>query len=148
MTVLRRVLGYAVDDNPTRIDRDVGWAFLSTHAYWGRWRDRDTVEGQIAGAWRIVGAYVESSGATVGFARAVSDGFALAYLADLFVESAHRGHGLGNALVSAMIEDGPGGDFRWMLHKDDAHSLYARFGFEPPDRTYLERPSRLHREIG
>ena len=50
--------------------------------------------------------------------------------------------GLGVAVVRTMIEDGPGATFRWTLHTDDAHGLYARFGFAPPDRTYLERPSR------
>jgi ribosomal protein S18 acetylase RimI-like enzyme len=143
VTVIRRVPGYELDDDPARVNRDVVWAFLSAHAYWGRWRDRDTVNGQVAGAWRVVGAYVESTGAMVGFARAVSDGFALAYLADLFVDPGCRGRGLGNALVTAMIEDGPGAGFRWMLHTADAHSLYAKFGFERPDHTYLERPGRM-----
>lgn len=148
MTVVRRVAGYVLDDDCERVDRDVVWAFLSAHAYWGQWRDRDTVDGQVAGAWRVVGAYVESTGTMVGFARAVSDGFALGYLADLFVEPRHRGHGLGTALVAAVIEDGPGADFRWMLHTADAHDLYAHFGFERPDQTYLERPGRMRREPG
>ena len=41
-----------------------------------------------------------------------------------------------------MIEKGPGAHFRWMLHTGDAHGLYAKAGFRPPDRTYLERPGR------
>jgi len=76
----------------------------------------------------------------VGFARAVSDGVALAYLADVYVEKAARGRGIGAALVHAMIEEGPGVGFRWMLHTLDAHGLYRRFGFREPDATYLERP--------
>ena len=39
-----------------------------------------------------------------------------------------------------MVDDGPGADFRWMLHTADAHGLYERFGFAAPDPTYLERP--------
>ena len=77
----------------------------------------------------------------VGFARAFSDGVAAAYLADLFVLRAHRGRGLGARLVQAMIDDGPGAKMRWMLHTADAHDLYARYGFGPPDSTYLERPA-------
>ncbi|MGH3758818.1 GNAT family N-acetyltransferase [Actinophytocola sp.] len=114
---------------------------MSTQAYWGRWRDRAQVERQLAGAWRVVGAY-DRAGAMVGFARAVSDGVALAYLADVFVVERARGHGLGKSLVQAMIEDGPGADFRWMLHTADAHGLYHRFGFTEPDTTYLERPGK------
>jgi GNAT superfamily N-acetyltransferase len=75
----------------------------------------------------------------VGFARAVSDGVALAYLADVYVEPSARGQGIGRARVEEMIERGPGARFRWMLHTADAHGLYGRFGFAPPDDTYLER---------
>jgi GNAT superfamily N-acetyltransferase len=133
---------YEVDDNPERIDLDTVWVFLSTEAYWGRWRTREIVEQQVRSAWRVVGAYEQPTGALVGFARAVSDGCSLAYLADVFVLPAHRGKGLGVQLVRAMIDDGPGAEFRWMLHTRDAGSLYAKFGFAPPTPRYLERPPR------
>lgn len=132
--------GHQIDDDPARVDRDAVWRFLSTDAYWGRWRTRADLEKQIAGAWRVVGAY-DAGGRTVGFARAVSDGVAFAYLADVYVDPSTRGLGLGVAIVRFMIDDGPGRDFRWTLHTADAHGLYARFGFAPPDPTYLERPS-------
>jgi GNAT superfamily N-acetyltransferase len=132
---------YAFDDDPGRIDRDVVWQFMSDHAYWGQWRDRDVVNRQIDASWRTVGCY-DAEGAMVGFARAISDGISLAYLADVFVLPAHRGHGLGVALVDVMIEQGPGAHFRWMLHTGDGHGLYAKAGFRPPDETYLERPGR------
>jgi GNAT superfamily N-acetyltransferase len=136
---------YELDDNPDRIDRDAVWAFLSNEAYWGRWRDRADVERQIAEAWRVVGCFHRNDG-LVGFARAVSDGVALAYLADVFVVAAHRGHGLGGRLVSTMIDEGPGADFRWLLHTADAHDLYRRFGFAEPDHTVLERPVNFRAE--
>jgi GNAT superfamily N-acetyltransferase len=132
------VPAYEIDDDPARVDLDVVWDFLSTEAYWGRRRERADVEAQVRGAWRVVGAY-DAGGALVGFARAVSDGVGTAYLADVFVLGAHRGNGLGRALVRAMIEEGPGASFRWMLHTADAHGLYEGFGFAPPDATYLER---------
>lgn len=131
-------MDFETDDDPTRIDVDVVWTFLSEQAYWSRWRERSDVERQLAGAWRLVGAY--SGGRMIGFARAVSDGVAIAYLADVFVVDSARGHGVGKALVRAMIDDGPGGEFRWMLHTADAHAMYARFGFRAPGDTYLERP--------
>jgi GNAT superfamily N-acetyltransferase len=139
VAILRTVAGYECDDDPGRIDGEVVWRFLSRDAYWGRWRGRVDVERQLDGAWRVVGAYTTATGAMVGFARALSDGVALAYLADVFVLPEHRGHGIGTALVAAMIEDGPGDGFRWMLHTNDAHGLYAKFGFAAPDATYLER---------
>lgn len=132
---------FELDDDPGRVDRDALWTFLTTEAYWGRWRRREDVERQLDSAWRVVGVYASATGRMVGFARAVSDGVALAYLADLYVSADARGHGLGKALVQVMVDDGPGADFRWMLHTADAHDLYGRFGFAPPDPTYLERPS-------
>ena len=134
--------GYDVDDDPARIDVDAVWAFLSQDAYWGRWRSRPDVERQIAGAWRVVGCYHGDDG-LVGFARAVSDGVALAYLADVFVVEGHRGYGLGRRVVSTMIDEGPGANFRWLLHTADAHALYRQFGFAEPDQTVMERPARL-----
>ena len=134
---------YELDDNRARVDLDVVWGFLSSEAYWGRWRTRDVVEEQIRSAWRVVGAYEKTSGEMIGFARAVSDGCAVAYLADVFVVGAHRGQGIGARLVRTMIDDGPGAKFRWMLHTRDAHDMYAKFGFAPPGDRYMERPERF-----
>jgi hypothetical protein len=69
---------YEVDDDPARVDVDTAWEFLSTEAYWARWRTRGVVEQQIRTAWRVVGAYESPSGKQAGFARAVSDGLAIA----------------------------------------------------------------------
>ena len=131
---------YEVDADPNRIDREVVWSYLHDEAYWGRGRTRADVEKQLDGAWRVVGAYADD-GAQVGFARAVSDGVAVAYLADVFVLKDHRRRGLGRRIVQTMIDDGPGADFRWLLHTGDATFLYASFGFRPTDRTVLERPA-------
>ena len=132
-------MAYEVSDDAARVDVDAAWAFLSTEAYWARWRTREDVERQVAGAWRVVGCYA-ADGAMVGFCRAFSDGVAIAYLADVYVLPAHRGAGLGRRMVQVMVEDGPGRDFRWLLHTADAHGLYASFGFAPPDGTLMERP--------
>lgn len=137
---MRTIGDYSLDDSPARVDRDALWAFLSEQAYWGGWRSRSVVERQLESAWRVVGCYA-ADGAMVGFARAVSDGCALAYLADVYVLAPHRGQGLGRSLVEEMIDRGPGSEFRWLLHTRDAHDLYRRFGFREPDSTLLERPS-------
>ncbi|GAA4538344.1 GNAT family N-acetyltransferase [Amycolatopsis samaneae] len=137
---MRTVGVYELDDDLARVDLDVVWKFLSTEAYWARWRTREQVEEQVRTAWRVVGAYETAGGRQVGFARAFSDGVAMAYLADVFVVADARGTGLGKELVREMIDNGPGANFRWMLHTSDAHELYRRYGFtEHTAGRYLER---------
>lgn len=134
--------GAAADltDDPDAVDLDVVWEFIDTQAYWGGWLPREKVEAQVRGAWRVISAHVD--GVMVGFARAVSDGVAVAYLADVFVAPSFRGGGIARAVLTMMIDDGPGADFRWMLHTLDAHDLYRPFGFTDPTDRYLERPPR------
>ena len=102
--------------------------------------ERQATDGQD-GERPLVAAY-DGDGSMVGFARALSDGVALAYLADVYLEASARGSGLGAALVRFMIDDGPGAGFRWMLHTADAHGLYRKLGFVEPGSTLLERPRR------
>ena len=143
---MRRAIddGYELDDDPSRVDVDAMVQFLTTEAYWGRWRKRDEIVAQLSAAWRVVGLYrgpVDKGGAMVGFARAVSDGVAFGYLADVYVEPAHRGRGLGRALVKELVEGNGAGAFRWMLHTRDAHGLYAGLGFAAPGPDVMERPA-------
>ena len=132
---------YIADTARQRIDRDWVWRMLSTEAYWGRWRDREHVEAAIDGAWRLVGVYERESGSQVGFARAFSDAVNEAFLADVIVDPGARGRGVGKLLLRTMIDDGPGAAFRWTLFTDDAHGLYAQFGFTAPDHRAMVRPS-------
>src|SRR5512142_1510997 len=137
---MRRAVGnYELDDDPARIDPAAAAAFLTTEAYWGRWRTEQDIGRQLAAAWRVTGAY-DAAGEMVGLARAISDGGS-AYLADVYVLAAHRGRGLGKAIVAMMIEEGPGAGLRWMLHTSDAYGLYRQFGFAPPPDNYMERPA-------
>jgi len=70
---MRRAVGnYELDDDPARIDPAAAAAFLTTEAYWGRWRAEQDIRRQIATAWRVIGAY-DAAGAMVGLARAISD---------------------------------------------------------------------------
>lgn len=129
--------------NVDRVDRDWLWHELVEHAYWAKYRTRDMFEHQLETAWRVVGAYDAVSGRMVGFARAFSDGVALAYLADVYVHGHERGRGIGAAILRVMIDEGPGCEFRWVLHTSDAHGLYTKFGFTAPDFTLMQRDSRL-----
>ena len=68
-----------------------------------------------------------------------------ACLADVYVLEDHRGRGLGVELVRAAVDESPFSHARWMLHTQDAHGLYERFGFGPAEERYLERPPAAER---
>jgi GNAT superfamily N-acetyltransferase len=132
--------GFEVDDDRERIDVDAVHDFVSNHSYWAPGRPRDEQERLVREAQRVVGVYEGER--QIGFARAVSDGASVTYLADVYVLPEYRGRGLGVELVREMIENGPYADKRWILHTADAHELYAKFGFGPPSERVMERPRR------
>ncbi len=96
--------GFEVDDDRARIDIDAVHAYISGESYWGRGRSREFVERTIEGSLRVVGLYRAAE--QVGFARAVSDGATVAYLADVYVLGEHRGRGLGVELVREIVDGG------------------------------------------
>jgi GNAT superfamily N-acetyltransferase len=136
---MRRQLagGFELDDDRARIDVDAVHDFLANTSYWARGRPREVVEQLVAGARRVVGAYLD--GRQVGFARAVSDGHVVAYLADVYVLPECRGRGVGVELVRELVEHDPDGVRRWLLHTADAHALYERFGFVRRGDRLMER---------
>ena len=131
--------GFVLDDDPGRVDVDEVHRFLSEDSYWARGRSREAVERLLREATRVVGLYGRD-GRQLGFARAVSDGVAFAYLADVYVHPDVRGRSHGVELVREMVVNGPLAGVAWLLHTEDAHGLYERFGFVRPSRKVLERP--------
>ena len=131
--------GYELDDAKERIDLAEVHRFLSEVSYWAKGRLRETQDGLIENAARVVGLY--QNGWQVGFCRAASDGTSFVYLADVYVLEEHRGRGLGEELVREMIENGPLARLRWILHTTDKHPLYRKFGFGDPDYKVMERRS-------
>jgi ribosomal protein S18 acetylase RimI-like enzyme len=138
---VKRVLadGLELDDAKDRIDLDEVHRFLSMDAYWSKGRPRETQERLVREASRVVGLY--DGDRQIGFCRAVTDGLAIAYLADVYVLPEFRRRGLGEELVREMIDNGPYAQLKWLLHTEDAHSLYRKFGFAEPNYKVLERPS-------
>jgi GNAT superfamily N-acetyltransferase len=131
--------GYELDDDRSRLDRDAIHAYLGGVSYWAKGRSRERQDALIDASQHVVGLY-DAAGAQVGFARAVDcDAAGFVYLADVYVLDEHRGHGLGVALVTEIIENGPFSERRWILHTRDAHALYEKFAFGPNVRL-MERP--------
>jgi GNAT superfamily N-acetyltransferase len=131
--------GFELDDDPARIDVDAVHRFLSQESNWARQRSRETNERLVREAARVVGLYLGER--QVGFARVVTDGVTIAYLADVYVLEEFRGRGLGRKLVVETIERGPFASQTWYLRTDDP-DFYRPLGFGPPSAQLLERPAR------
>jgi len=131
--------GYELDDDPRRIDVHAVHAYIGRESYWGRGRSLALTERTIRGSSRVVGLY--RGDRQVGFARAISDGAVIAYLADVYVLPEHQGRGLGLELVREIVDGGERWEVRWLLHTADAQRLYAKLGFsdELPAYPLMER---------
>lgn len=133
MPAIRTALahGYFTSDDKVLMDVDTIHRWLTEDSAWARGRTRATVERSIAHALAI-GLYAPD-GTQAGFARAVTDYTLNARLTDVFILPAHRGKGLATGLVRAVLEHPSVATVRaWTLNTDDAHALYAKFGFTAP----------------
>jgi len=127
--------GYVVSDDTSRLDVNYIHRFLSEESYWAPGIPRDLVADSIANSISL-GLYLGEQ--QVGFTRAVTDRARFAFVADVFVDETHRGKGLGKLLIEAVVTHPQLRNLRRMiLATDDAHGLYAQFGFSP-----LTRPER------
>ncbi len=125
---------YRISTDKRLIDVSAVHAFLDT-SYWARGIDRATVERSIEHTL-CFGIY--DGTVQIGFARVITDFARFAYLADVFVVEAYRGQGLGTWLVETILGHPElRGVWRWLLATQDAHGLYARFGFA--ELPHLER---------
>jgi GNAT superfamily N-acetyltransferase len=132
---------FELDDDKRRIDVAQVHAWLAS-SYWSPAIERSLVERAIAGS-HCLGAYSESR--QVGFARAITDHATFAWIADVWVDEAERGKGLGRRMVAWFIDHPAFAGIRRIgLTTADAHGVYGALGFTPllrPER-YMERLSR------
>ncbi|MBZ9677119.1 GNAT family N-acetyltransferase [Mesorhizobium sp. ES1-1] len=97
-------------------------------SYWGAGRS-DALHHRAFANSLCAAAYVD--GEQVGFARAITDCTAFAYLADVIIWPGHRGQGIGTRLVSALIDHPELVTVsHWSLSTADAHKLYEKLGFK------------------
>ncbi|WP_426057352.1 GNAT family N-acetyltransferase [Janthinobacterium sp. PSPC2-1] len=114
--------------------------YLSEQSYWKRGVAIDAVRKGIDNAL-CFGGYVD--GQQVAFARVITDYTDFAYLRDVFVLPRYQGRGYGKQMVAAVLGDARLRGVVWMLGTDDAHGLYAGFGFAPLEapQKYMRRPA-------
>ncbi len=137
---MRRVIvdGVELDDDRDRVDVEAVYRFLSEEAYWVLGRSRETIERLVRDSTRVIGAY--DGERLVGFCRVMSDASNMAWLGDVYVESDHRGRGIGTAIVEEAFDHPAHRDCFWYLSTRDAQELYRKFGFEAATERTMVRP--------
>jgi GNAT superfamily N-acetyltransferase len=127
---LTRDDGMTLSTDPARLDGAAVFQWLSVESYWAAGRAADVVRRSLENS-RCYGVYAEG-GEQVAFARVVTDGATFAWICDVFVDSGHRGVGIGSWLMRSVVDDLTGlGLNRVLLATADAHEVYRRIGFEP-----------------
>ena len=137
---------YLISTDPSLLDVDVIYDYLSGESYWAKNIPRDVVEKSIANSL-CFGVYHHNK--QIGFARLITDKATFAYLADVFIISEYRGKGLSKWLIQ-VIHAHPElqGLRRWVLGTRDAHGLYEQFGWTIFDEDIRKRFMQKHTKNG
>ncbi len=126
---------FSIRTDTTRFDLNMIHGFL-VDAYWCKGISRELVKKAMHNSLAF-GIFDEAN--QVGYARVITDKTTFAYLADVFVLPTHRGRGLSQLLMQAILKHKDLQNLRrFMLATKDAHGLYKQFGF-----TELTMPERF-----
>jgi GNAT superfamily N-acetyltransferase len=104
---------------------------------------QDQAEAALGGSWAAVHVVHEAEGTTVGMGRVLGDGGWYFHVADMAVLPEHQRLGLGDAILTALLErirsEAPAGAFVNLIADPPGRKLYARHGFEPtaPDSVSM-----------
>jgi GNAT superfamily N-acetyltransferase len=113
-----------------RLDVTMIHSFLANESYWVPGISRASVEKCIKHSL-CFGVYLD--GRQIGFARAVTDFVRYAHLLDVFVLPEFRGRSIGKLLIENILAHPELGTIvRYTLGTQDAHGLYAQYGFTAP----------------
>ncbi len=127
-----------LDDDKQRLQISKIHAWLAA-SYWSPGIKRALVERALAGS-HCLGAYLD--GQQVGYARMITDHATFGWLADVWVDEAVRGQGIGRRMVRWFVDHPDfSGIRRLALVTADAHGVYEAEGFSAlmrPER-YMER---------
>lgn len=119
--------GYTITTDKEKMVIEDIHRWLSEEAYWSKGIPFGVVKVAFDNSF-CVGVLYE--GHQVGYARLVTDYATFAYLADVFVEEAHRGKGLSTAMLDVLLGmPWVKGLRRAMLATIHAHGLYEKYGF-------------------
>ena len=129
---------YTISDDRGMLDLDAVRGFIE-RSYWGKTRPLERTYKAIDNS-HCFGVY-DSDRRQVGFARVVTDYATCYYLCDVYIDEAHRGEGIGKALVGAIVGMEELQGITGILATDDAFGLYEPFGFVREPERMMRKPS-------
>ena len=116
------------------VDRLYQW--LSVEAYWSKGVPRETLIRAFKNSL-VFGLFHDQLG-QIGSARMITDKATFGYLADVYIDGAHRGQGLANWLIETIMAHPDIALLRrTMLATSDMHPLYRKFGFKDVGTTEM-----------
>jgi GNAT superfamily N-acetyltransferase len=125
----------SISTDKTKLQVNFIHQYLSKESYWAKDIPIDVVIRAIDGSV-CFGVYEGNQ--QIGFARVITDHATFAYLADVFIDKAHRKKGISKQLMKYIMDhDALKGIRSFMLATLDAHALYEQFGFKA-----LKEPGR------
>lgn len=128
--------GYRIVDGSSAVNVESVFRLLA-ETHWAARRPRDVVEKLIEHSLCFSLRYGEEQ---VGFARVATDYTVFSWLSDLVVADAHRGRGLGEWLLSCVLEHPAISRTQFLLQTSDAHGLYERYGFQGSAKLMTRLP--------
>lgn len=117
-----------ISTDKSKLDREFIHHYL-THSYWTPGISRERIETGIKNSL-CFGMYKNEK--QIGFARVITDYSRFAYLADVFITDSEKGKGYGKLLMKQIMERKDLQVDKWILTTKDAHTLYAKYGFNAP----------------
>lgn len=140
--------GFTISTDRAHLDREVIWRYLHDESYWANGIPRELFERSLDSSmcFGLFEGEAGNGGTQIGFGRVVTDGVTFAWLCDVFVLPAYRGRGLATWLMQTVVEHPDLQVQRgFVLATQDAHGLYAKFGWQPAEAGRFMRITRPYR---
>ncbi|WHY94026.1 GNAT family N-acetyltransferase [Neobacillus cucumis] len=138
--------GFFICTEKQYLDVSLIHQFLSEESYWVPGIKLEIVKKSIENSSICFGVYegdpARGNAKQIGFARAVSDFCRFGWIMDVFILGEFGGRGLSKWLMEVITEQSDLKDAaKLMLATNDAHGLYAQYGFKTIKNRdlYMER---------
>src|ERR1044072_612920 len=108
---------------------------LYKDVWWAHERTEAQVRSLLRWSGLVIGLCDEADDRLVAFARVLTDRTFRAFIFDVIVAAAHRGHGVGQRLMEELLSHPAVGGVELveLYCRPDLVAFYERFGFTSPD---------------